>query len=349
MTPAQVRRKEHTPHFCVVVLFFIDNYLMRCLRLANASERFILSRSFRTTSALKSHERICPQLKMGPLDSFFKQSPLRTPTASTEDGDKILPSSFPLAPLGEEEEANTDDHPVNLASDLAADIIEEGEEKALCPLCKEEVLHDQDGVKCDMCENWSHKTCLNMSDEEFITLTDSGNETQWFCARCLAIRANKISWGDYEGEEQINLVIKSMFSEILNWKKNVFAIPCRKAGEDLIKELTRLIYLFVRSTEWERLALSLVHVFLPVMLQKPNAKSKPRDHTRYLKSRLQRWMNGELESLLKEAREIQKRMIKSVKKEETKEKALVRLMMLGKIKAVAKYVNNDDNVKRIHP
>ena len=134
-----------------------------------------------------------------------------------------------------------------------------------------------------------------------------------------------------------------MYDEILTWKKNIFSVPRGQAGNDFVKELTRLINLFVCSTEWERLALSIVHVFLPIMLQKPNAKSKQRDHSRYLKSRLQRWTNGDLESIMAETREIQNRIIKSTQKaEETKEKALVRLILLGKIKPAAKYVNNDD-------
>ena len=313
------------------------------------------SRSFRSTSALKSHERICPQMKMGSLDSFFRRDPLQTPTSIEEGGEKVLPLSQPL------QESNTVVNPTidireeqlnqaNEASDSnIADRNGDDEEDNFCPLCKEEVMDGQDSVKCDMCEHWSHKICLNMTDEEFATLSDSENDTHWYCARCLAIRANRISWGAYEGEERISQAIKSLFNEILNWKKNFFALPRGKVGEDLIKELTRLINLFVRNTEWERLALSLVHVFLPVMLQKPNAKSKPRDHTRYLKSRLQRWMNGELDSLMTEAKEIQKRMMKSSKKEETKEKALVKLMMLGKIKSAAKFVNSDDSVKGVHP
>ena len=46
-----------------------------------------------------------------------------------------------------------------------------------------------------------------------------------------------------------------------------------KAGTDFIKELTRLI-------------LSLVHIFIPLMLQKPGPKSKAKDHVKYLATRL---------------------------------------------------------------
>ena len=46
--------------------------------------------------------------------------------------------------------------------------------------------------------------------------------------------------------------------------------------------------------------------------------------------------------------EIQNRLTKSKRKEETREQAFVRLMMLGKIGQAAKYINNDDKVKGVH-
>ena len=75
-----------------------------------------------------------------------------------------------------------------------------------------------------------------------------------------------------------------------------------------LKSSLSLINHFANKTPWQRLAVLLVHVFIPLMLQKPSSKSKPRDHTKYLKSRLERWKNGQLGSLMEEAREIQKRI-----------------------------------------
>lgn len=44
-----------------------------------------------------------------------------------------------------------------------------------CPLFKEDVLEDQDGICCDMCLVWLHKTCLHFTDEEFEDLVHSFN------------------------------------------------------------------------------------------------------------------------------------------------------------------------------
>ena len=133
------------------------------------------------------------------------------------------------------------------------------------------------------------------------------------------IKANKIKWGDHSGEEIIQEMVQSAYADIIGWKKNIFRLPRGKCGSDFIKELTNLINHFVNKTPWQRLALLLVHVFIPLMLQKPSSKSKPRDHTKYLTTRLERWRNGQLKSLMDEAREIQER-IKPNKNKERAEK-----------------------------
>ena len=47
--------------------------------------------------------------------------------------------------------------------------------------------------------------------------------------------------------------------------------------------------------------------------------------------------------------EIQKRLKKPTpRKEESRAKAFVRLMMLGKLGQAAKFINNDDNIKGVH-
>ena len=163
------------------------------------------------------------------------------------------------------------------------------------------------------------------------------------------LKGTKSNGGSLEGEEVIAETIKATYSNILDWKKNIFALPRGKNGSAFIKELSRLLNLFNNKTKWEGVAISMVHIFLPIMLQKPSAKSKARDNAKYLGSRLERWRNGEIASLLAETNETQKRMKKSLmRKEESREKAFVRLMMFGKIGQAAKFINNEDSVKGVH-
>jgi len=48
-------------------------------------------------------------------------------------------------------------------------------------------------------------------------------------------------------------------------------IPLGKAGKTLIAEVSRLI-LFNHSKKWEPVAIHILQVFLPLLLQKPSLK-----------------------------------------------------------------------------
>ena len=315
---------------------------------------------FKTRKILAVHEQSC--LKLGAKDSFLKyvQQPQVVlcdigpkVAAPCSQENEIVSDSLSNGSHNNEIERDENNNLHDPPSEQIPQVVTNGnideDEDACCPLCKAEVASDQDGVHCNMCSKWCHKTCLNLSDEEYEILK-STPDTPWFCARCLSIKANNIKWGEYEGEAEISSTIKTIYEEILNWKHNIFPLPRGKSGTDLVKEIDRLVNLFVRKTGWERLALSLLHIFLPLMLQKPSAKSKPREHAKYLTTRLERWRNGELKSLMAETTEIQKRLRKAKSgKEESREKAFIRLMMLGKLGPAAKYVNNDDDIKGVHP
>ena len=190
-----------------------------------------------------------------------------------------------------------------------------------------------------------------MSDAEYETLDKSDDSVHWYCARCRQIKSNNIKWGRHSGEENVRNLITSTYETIIGWKKNTFRLPRGKCGINFIKELTRLINLFVDKTKWERLALPLVHIFVPIMLQLPSPKWKPREHAKYLTSRLEMWSNGDLDSLMAETCEIQKRL-KPRKKDndqsEASRKAFVRLMLLGKVGDAAKKINNDDSIRGVH-
>ena len=153
-----------------------------------------------------------------------------------------------------------------------------------CPLCPVIVLDSVNALCCDQCVTWYHADCLLIPDDEYQQLALSSDK--WNCDHCRSIQANKINWGKMKGEDSISSKVKYAYEEILRWKKNIFTLPRGKSGTDFIRELTRLLYLFVDKTSWQRIALSLVHVFIPLMLQKPGPKSKARDHVKYLTSRL---------------------------------------------------------------
>ena len=94
----------------------------------------------------------------------------------------------------------------------------------------------------------------------------------------------------------------------------------------------------------------LLHVFLPLMLQRPTPNSKPKVNKKYLAERLAKWSDGKLKSLLSEGRQIQARLRKSGKKmrNETKFESFSCLMSAGKLSQAMNYVNEERSVSGVH-
>ena len=36
-----------------------------------------------------------------------------------------------------------------------------------CPVCREEVEHNHQGIECEKCETWYHRCCLQMSESTY--------------------------------------------------------------------------------------------------------------------------------------------------------------------------------------
>jgi hypothetical protein len=203
-------------------------------------------------------------------------------------------------------------------------------------------------IGCDKCGVWYHQTCAGINKKLFDYYSAPNNDETWICKSCKHSEVNQpttLYWGKcFNNAEGIETAINQAYKEIVGWSKNLFLLPRGKAGKDFIVELTRLINIFVNKAPHERLSLCLVHVFMPIMLQKPSAKSKARDHSKYLAQRLIKWTNGELGGLMAEAREIQKRHQQLVDRKTTnKTKLFCNLMMMGKISQATKLFNQDDS------
>jgi len=60
-------------------------------------------------------------------------------------------------------------------------------------------------------------------------------------------------------------------------------IPRGKAGKTIITEVSRFIELCNHSKKWYLVAIHMLQVFLPLLLQKPSLKSKNREQCKYWK------------------------------------------------------------------
>ena len=284
----------------------------------------------------------------------------------TNSDDKILPLSQPLIDFEDaldrvSDIIHTNMSPVNSDNSTRQEQshpqqqptsqifeTEESSEKVNCPMCRIDVDEGVGGMNCGMCKCWYHRECLFVSADECNTL--QLKTTSWLCVTCLAIRSNKVAWGEMKGEVAIKSMIDKTYREVVKWRKNLFMLPRGKPGTEFIKELTRLLQLFTNEDKkWSRLALSLVHIFIPLMLQKPSAKSKAKEHSKYLTNRLKLWYEGNIKSIMRENREIQKKLRQGQeKKKENKKAAFNHLMLLGKVGQAMKFINSEDDTRGVH-
>ncbi len=147
-----------------------------------------------------------------------------------------------------------------------------------------------------------------------------------------------------EGFQTISSEFDKAYNEIVSWKKNIFTLPRGKVARDFLTELTRIIKLFTCNTKWKPLALKLLHVFVPIMLQKPSLKSKAATNAKYLRERLAMWEKGELNQIMKQCREIQRNI--KISKNNTAEqryKAFCRHMFEGKVAKALRFIDHDED------
>ena len=75
-----------------------------------------------------------------------------------------------------------------------------------------------------------------------------------------------------------------------------------------MSELSRLYLAYGSASALEAVALKAPTVLPILLLQKPNKRSKTKDHTKCLERRLASWSNGDLEELVREGRTLQQRL-----------------------------------------
>ena len=139
------------------------------------------------------------------------------------------------------------------------------------------------------------------------------------------------------------LVIDDAYNEIAKWRKNTFLVPYGKTGREFIDKFTEHINDWNNGSEKQHIALKAAFVLLAVGLQKPSQKSKAKDHQECLARRLRMWNEGEIESLVREGRMIQKRL-KSPRKRDPPNKAKIfsNLVMAGQVNSALRYLSEDE-------
>ncbi len=117
------------------------------------------------------------------------------------------------------------------------------------------------------------------------------------------------TWGTHD-PAGFSSSLDEAYEEAVHWRPNLFKLPYGKAGKSFTSELARLYSAFASGSALESIALKATVVLPILMLQKPSAKSKLKDHIACLDRRLITWQTGYLQDLILEGRTIQRRIPK---------------------------------------
>jgi len=144
-----------------------------------------------------------------------------------------------------------------------------GDGDTKCGKCEQGETSKNDWVQCDnrRCDQWFHRTCAGVSKAVFKKL----NTITWFCASCEKnnARYQNLKWGEMKNYNEIRYWLDSIYEKLVGWTKNIMEVPSGQSGKDFISKLTALLQLFNNKTKWEPLAIHMVIVFVPLMLQNP--------------------------------------------------------------------------------
>ena len=72
--------------------------------------------------------------------------------------------------------------------------------------------------------------------------------------------------------------VRGTVFKIVHWKQNLFMMPNGAPGEKYIKEITRLLKLWIQDLLLKSIALKAIHIMPALLLQKPSKNLKLKDH-----------------------------------------------------------------------
>ena len=154
----------------------------------------------------------------------------------------------------------------------------------------------------------------------------------------------KLSWGDLDAKTFTDR-LNNVYSIVVHWRRNIFAVPTGNAGSAFVRELSRLFRSYALGSALESVSLKAAICICVLLLQKPNRKSKSKDHVACLERRMNSWQAGDLDDLLQEGSTIQHRLHHSNKKSrsdvEKVRQVFAREMSKGNTKAALRLLAKD--------
>lgn len=159
--------------------------------------------------------------------------------------------------------------------------------------------------------------------------------------------ATDFTWGNLSGED-FSCAVHSAYSEAVHWRRNLFLVPSGSVGKDFVKELTKLFNAYAQASALESVALEAISVACCVLLQRPHASSKSKDHISALQRRLVAWREGDIDGLMREGRAIQKQLharklnnLSDDEQEAHNARIFAKLIFEGKIHSALRFLSDN--------
>ena len=96
-----------------------------------------------------------------------------------------------------------------------------------------------------------------------------------------ALHPPDFCWGSHEGKAFYDAVTTA-YNEVIHWRRNVFLVPSGTAGKAFASELARLLQSYADGSSLESIAMKAGTIAQILLLQKPNRKSKSKEHVTHL-------------------------------------------------------------------
>ena len=114
-------------------------------------------------------------------------------------------------------------------------------------------------------------------------------------------------WGSYS-IEAFSDNLDAVYDKVVFMRQNLFKLPSGGPGKDFVREISRLLSAWNSKSNLKAIAWKCIMVMPTLLLQKPSASSKSRDHKAALQRRLILWQKGDLKELMQECETLQKRL-----------------------------------------
>ena len=151
-------------------------------------------------------------------------------------------------------------------------------------------------------------------------------------------------WGNIS-HQRFSEEINNIYNEVVHFRRNIFNLPSGGAGKHFIEELTFWLKQFNSNSDLNPVALKAFMVLPSVILRKPSATSKTKEHSVAIERRLALWRQGDLNMLMKEIRFILDRFVNSKRARSFEDisRIFAKFVFQGKLTAAIKLLDKENS------